>query len=68
MLKTFTSHGSLKFGLLVNAGDMSHECVFTGSGSQWAFYQANAKWRKKRYVHSRTETQPVRQKLVASTI
>jgi len=42
MLKKFTGPGSLKFGLLVNAGGMSHECVFTGSGGQWAFYQANA--------------------------
>ena len=42
MLKKFTAPGSLKFGLLVNAGGMSHECVFMGSGSQWAFYQANA--------------------------
>ena len=42
MLKKFTAPGGLKFGLLVNAGGMSHECVFMGSGSQWAFYQANA--------------------------
>jgi hypothetical protein len=41
MLKKFAGPGSLKFGLLVNAGGMSHECVFMGSGSQWAFYQAN---------------------------
>jgi len=41
MLTKFTGPGSLKFGLLVNDGGMSHECVFMGSGSQWAFYQAN---------------------------
>jgi hypothetical protein len=41
MLKKFTGPGSLRFGLIVNAGAMSHECVFMGSGSQWAFYQAN---------------------------
>jgi len=34
MLKKFTGAGHLKFGLLVNAGRMSHECVFVGSGSQ----------------------------------
>ena len=41
MLEKFTGPGSLKFGLLVNAEGLSHECVFMGSGSQWAFYQAN---------------------------
>lgn len=35
-------NGGLRIGLLDQAeGELSHQCVFAGSGNQWAFYQAN---------------------------
>ncbi|HEX3396374.1 MAG TPA: hypothetical protein VHS76_06700 [Steroidobacteraceae bacterium] len=42
ILKKFAGQGSLRIGYLIDGGNLGHECVFAGSGSQWAFYQANA--------------------------
>jgi hypothetical protein len=43
LLAKFTGNGNLQFGYLLAAGKvvLGHECVFVGSGNQWAFYQAN---------------------------
>lgn len=42
LLAKFSGPGGLRIGyLLRHGGGLGHECVFAGSGGQWAFYQAN---------------------------
>jgi hypothetical protein len=41
LLPKFSGPGVLRIGYLLAQGGLGHECVFAGSGNQWAFYQAN---------------------------